>query len=77
MSEHATDLLNAIASGDNDSMNAAFNTAMNAKLYDSLQAKKIELANGIYNGVTQAQEPEETIAGAETEVASDNGTEEV
>lgn len=74
MSELSNALLDAIASGNNEQMNSAFDAVMNAKISDSLQAKKIELANSIYNGV---QAKAEAIDDATDGIASDNGSEEV
>lgn len=84
MSELANDLLDAIASGNQEQMHARFADAMNSKINDTLQARKIELAQRIYGDVQAKQEAEaETIDDAgntetgETEtVASENGSEE-
>lgn len=75
MSELANNLLDAIAAGNQEQMQSAFATAMNDKINDSLQARKIELAQRIYgNAVQQASETNDD---ADNTVASDDGTEEV
>ena len=68
MSELANDLIDAIASNNQEQMNSVFSAAMNSKINDNLQARKIELAQRIYS---------DTVAD-ETETAeSENGSEEV
>ena len=77
MSELANNLLDAIASGNQEQMQAAFSDAMNSKINDSLQARKIELAQRIY-GDNAMQDPSSDIDDADNTVeASDDGTEEV
>ena len=77
MSELANNLLDAIASGDQEQMNTAFSDAMSSKINDSLQARKIELAQRIY-GDNAMQDPSSDIDDADNTVeASDDGTEEV
>ena len=83
MSELANDLLDAIVLGNQEQMQARFADAMNSKINDTLQARKIELAQRIYGDVQAKQAEAETIDDAsntetgETEtVASENGTEE-
>lgn len=67
MSDHAINLIKAIESGDQEQMKSAFNDAMSAKMSETLQARKIEIANNIYNGATQQ----------DTEASDDDGSEEV
>ena len=76
MSELANDLLDAIASGNQEQMQAAFSDAMNSKINDSLQARKIELAQRIY-GDTVVDSSDAIDDADNTEEASANGTEEV
>ena len=76
MSEFANNLLDAIVSGEQEQMNAAFYDAMNAKINDSLQARKIELAQRIYGDAVQDHSSDIDDADISDE-ASDNGTEEV
>ena len=77
MSELANNLLDAIVSGDKEQMSSAFSDVMNAKINDSLQARKIELAQRIY-GDNAMQDPSSDIDDADNTVeASDDGTEEV
>ena len=79
MSEFANNLLDAIVSGDQEQMNTAFSDAMNAKINDSLQARKIELAQRIYgNAMQDSSDTDDAsdIDDVEDTVASD-GTEEV
>jgi hypothetical protein len=81
MSELANDLLDAIATGNQEAMNARFADAMNGKINDSLQARKIELAQRIYSTATQETETtddaSDTATGETKTVASENGSEEV
>lgn len=68
MSELANELIDAIATNNQEQMNSVFSAAMNSKINDNLQARKIELAQRIYS---------DTVAD-ETETAeSENGSEEV
>ena len=76
MSELANNLLDAIASGNQEQMQAAFSDAMNSKINDSLQARKIELAQRIY-GDTVVDSSDAIDDADNTEEASANGTEEV
>lgn len=83
MSELANDLLDAIASGNQEQMRARFDGVMNSKINDALQARKIELAQSIYSEVQAQAEQEDAlpIDDAEAEeqpetVASEDGTEE-
>lgn len=80
MSELANNLLDAIASGNQEEMSSRFAAAMNDKINDTLQARKVELAQRIYGDV-QAKQEAETIDDAGTTdtetVASENGSEEV
>ena len=79
MSDYAINLLKAIESGDQDQMTTAFTDAMQGKVSDALDAKKIEVAQSMY-GVRQEQESsdEETSEGEqETETSEEDGTEEV
>lgn len=83
MSELANDLLDAIASGNQEQMRARFDSVMNSKINDALQARKIELAQSIYSEVQAQTEQEDAlpIDDAEAEeqpemVASEDGTEE-
>ncbi len=82
MSELVNGLLDAIASGDQEQMDAAFKTAMDVKINDSLQARKIELAQRIY-GDAIGQESSDAVDDAESEqnaeetVSSNDGSEEV
>lgn len=72
MSDYANALLDAIESGDKETMDAAFGTALNAKIADALDAKKIEVAQSIYGNKTS-----DAALDDETETSEDNGTEEV
>ena len=75
MSDYAIDLLKAIESGEQETMDAAFKSAIGAKITDALDAKKVEIAKGIYGNnpdVAIVDEVEET----DTETTED-GTEEV
>lgn len=64
------DLINALASGKTSDANNTFNDLMSSKISAALDAKKIELANDVYNGVTDSIEQEITtdeVQGTETE----------
>lgn len=64
------DLINALASGKTSDANNTFNDLMSSKISVALDAKKIELANDVYNGVTDSIEQEistDEIQGTETE----------
>ena len=75
MSDYANALLSAIESGEKETMDAAFNTALNAKIADALEAKKIEVANSIYGNNPEVVIGDEV--DQDTEASDDNGTEEV
>lgn len=80
MSELANSLLDAIATGNQEEMSARFTDAMNSKINDTLQARKVELAQRIYGDVQAKQEAETNDDAGTTEtetVASENGSEEV
>lgn len=79
MSDYANNLLKAIESGEQESMSSAFNTAVNAKVMDALDAKRIEVAQSIYGG-QQSSDEEQSISDEEvvaTETSEEDGTEEV
>ena len=64
------DLINALANGKTADANNTFNDLMSSKISAALDAKKIELANDVYNGVTDSIEQEITtdeVQGTETE----------
>ena len=80
MSELANSLLDAIATNNQEEMHARFSAAMNDKINDTLQARKVELAQRIYGDVQskQSAETNDDADTTETEtVASENGSEEV
>jgi len=78
MSELANNLLDAIALGNEEQMKTAFSNAMSDKINDSLQARKIELAQRIYGNAIQSSETNDDASDSSTEtVASENGSEEV
>lgn len=63
------DLINALASGKTADANNTFNDLMASKLNAAIDAKKIEIANDTYNGVTQELEQEigtDEVQGTET-----------
>lgn len=75
MSDYANALLSAIETGEKETMDAAFSTALNAKISDALEAKKIEVAQSIYG-----KNPDVAIVDdveLDTETTDKNGTEEV
>lgn len=77
MSDYTMNLIKAIESGDKEQMDNAFNTALEAKRNDALQARKIELANSIYNNaIQQSDEQSDDATGLESE-ASGDGSEEI
>ena len=68
------DLINALASGKTSDANNTFNDLMSSKISVALDAKKIELANDVYNGVTDSIEQEistDEIQGTEAETDSE------
>lgn len=82
MSDYAINLLKAIETGDQEHMNAAFGDAMQAKIADALDAKKIEVAQSIYGGgVEQESSDEEIPSDGEQDntvsTSEEDGTEEV
>ena len=79
MSDYAINLLKAIESGDKDQMATAFDDAMLGKVSDAIDAKKIEVARGIYGGA-QEQESSDEASDDEQETvdtSAEDGTEEV
>lgn len=82
MSDYAIDLLKAIEDGDRDTMSQAFNTAINAKVMDAIDAKKIEVAQSVYGVKAETEEESSVDSGEEvevetTETSEENGSEEV
>jgi hypothetical protein len=65
MSEHAAAILDAIVAGEEEGMNDAFRNAINVKVGDALDARKIHVAQSIYGSNDHEEE------------ATDNGSEEV
>ena len=47
------DLIDALAKGKTSTANNVFNDLMGSKISAALDARKIELANQVYNGVEQ------------------------
>lgn len=82
MSDYAVNLLKAIESGDQESMNTAFNDAIGAKIGDALDAKKIEVAKSIYGGEVEQEASDETVETSDDsetnlDTSAEDGTEEV
>lgn len=79
MSDYAASLLRAIEIGDKEQMSTAFGDAINAKVSDALDAKKVEIAQRIYG--YQSPEESEEESGETVEIAADtpeeDGTQEV
>lgn len=68
------DLINALANGKTSNANNVFNDLMASKLNSAIDAKKIELANDVYNGVTNEIEQEmstDEVQGIETDTSSE------
>jgi hypothetical protein len=64
------DLINALANGKTSGANNTFNDLMASKLNAAIDAKKIEIANDTYNGVTNNLEQEignNEVQGTETD----------
>lgn len=80
MSDYAASLLRAIEIGDKEQMATAVSTALDAKVSDALDAKKIEIAQRIY-GYQAPGEDDEQDSGETVEISADeseeDGTEEV
>lgn len=83
MSELAINLLKAIESGDQETTDAAFRDALNAKIADAIDAKKVELARNMYSNVDQQDNvasdnySDDEVEYDTTETSEENGTEEV
>lgn len=87
MSELAINLLKAIESGDQETTDAAFRDALNAKIADAIDAKKVEVARSMYNTFDQQDDvasdeivttdSDEVVDNETTETSDENGTEEV
>lgn len=76
MSDYANNLMKAIETGDQEQMNTAWNGGMEAKIGEMLQARKIEIANKIYNGATQKSDSS-VDAEDELETEASDGSEEI
>lgn len=79
MSDYAINLLKAIETGDQEQMNAAFGDAMQGKISDALDAKKIEIAQSIYGGGIEQESSDEgqPSDGEQDGTSEEDGTEEV
>lgn len=55
MNSHIKNLIDAIASGDDEAATASWEAAVNDKMSDALDSKRIEIANGVYNTVTDEE----------------------
>lgn len=80
MSDYAINLLRAIETSDKEIMDNAFADAINSKITDALDAKKIEVAQQIYGGVEPSEDESDSGDEVEldtTETSEENGTEEV
>jgi|MEHZ01.4.fsa_nt_MEHZ011088863.1_2 hypothetical protein len=64
------DFINALDSGDTASANGMFASAMNSRMSTVLDAKKVELADRVYNGAVEdlGQEDDEI---QDSEIGSD------
>lgn len=65
------DLINALENGKTSNANNTFNDLMASKLNAAIDAKKIEIANDTYNGVTNNLEQEignNEVQGTETDL---------
>lgn len=66
--------IDSIISGDTSASKNAFDSIMNAKIQDALSARKIELANAVYNGaIDQEEEIEDELQATETETDGSEG----
>lgn len=72
MSDYAVNLLKAIEGGDSEEMDTTFSDAINSKISDALDAKKIEVAQATYGSNNTEDEALE-----DDESEDDDGTEEV
>jgi hypothetical protein len=77
MSDYANAILAAIETGEKESMDSAFNTAINAKIMDALDAKKIEVAKSIYGGESSEEVNTSDEEVTTTDTSDEDGTEEV
>lgn len=67
MSDYANSLLKAIASGDEENMNTSFYDAINVKISDAIDAKRIELAQSLYGDEVNDTEYESETSDDDTE----------
>jgi len=90
MSDYAINLLDKIINYNNDdsmdnkhAMDDAFANAINSKVVDAIDAKKIEVAQNIYGHNSQVsvdasdEQFDDEVGYDTTETSDDNGTEEV
>ena len=79
MSDYAVNLLKAIEGGDSEEMDTTFSDAINSKISDALDAKKIEVAQATYSGNSDNDESEESIEDdtSEEDESEEDDTEEV
>lgn len=83
MSEYAINLLSAIENGEESEMSNAFKDALNAKIVDAIDAKKVEVAQSIYGYSNQVDDvasdeyADDEVEYDTTETSDENGTEEV
>jgi hypothetical protein len=59
MSEATTQLFNALVKDDAEQANKAFNAAMQDKVQDARDVRKVGLTAAIFNQETETSEPEE------------------
>lgn len=83
MSEYAINLLSAIENGEESEMSNAFKDALSAKIVDAIDAKKVEVAQGIYgysnqvDDVASDEHSDDEVEYETTDTSDENGTEEV
>ena len=84
MSDYAANLLKAIEGGEESVMANAFRDAINSKIVDAIDAKKVEVAQSIYSfsdnqvdDVTSDELFDDEVELDTTETSDENGIEEV
>lgn len=56
MSEHIRSMIDALSDKDFSSAKTAFDSALNSKMSDALDARRIEIASGLYDGDVSEEE---------------------
>lgn len=57
MSEQIRNMIDSIEAGDFVAAQAAFTDAVNVKMSDAIDTRRIEIANSVYNSEVEQEEP--------------------